>query len=171
MSASGLIPTLGTPVPVTSPELPVLPTQPEVVLKKNTGGSSGQSQLTTSGSAQLIADIPISAIGIDLFQSDKALLFVESGMDISGNPIPAGFSYAVCVDGDLSNATQFARDYVTNIDGTALSAPASFVLVRDVDYPIGSSNIQVWMTAPQVLSGTIPTSNALGVSWTLSALG
>lgn len=171
MSASGIIPSLGVPVPVTSPEIPILPTQPEVVLKKNVGGNSGQSVLTTSGSAQLIADIPISAIGIDLFQSEKAMLFIETGMDISSNPVPAGYAYAVCVDNDLSNATQMSRDYVTNIDPTSLSAPASFVLSRDVDYPIGSSNIQVWLTATNTIASTIPTSNAFGVSWTLSSLG
>lgn len=168
---SMVIPSLGTPVPVTSPNIPVLPPVEVVVLKKNTGGSSGQSVLTTSGSAQLIADIPISAIGIDLFQSDKALLFIETGMDVVSNVMPLGFAYAVCVDNDLSNATQVSRDYITNVDPCSLEAPATFVLSREVDYPIGSSNIQVWLTAPNVLLGTIPTSNALNVSWSLTALG
>ena len=171
MSTSGLNPTLGVPVPVSSPNIPVLPPVEAVILKANTGGVAGQSSLTTSGSAQLIADIPVSAIGIDVFKSDKALLFIETGMDISSNPIPAGYAYAVCVDNNLSNATQVSRDYLTNLDPSTLSAPASFVLTRDVDYPIGTSNIQVWLTATNTVLSTIPTSNALGVSWTLSALG
>lgn len=164
------IPSLPVPVPVTSPELPILPTQPEVVLKKNTGGSTGQSSLTMSGSNQLIANIPIVALGIDLFQSDKAFLSIETGLDISSNMLPAGFAYAVCVDSNLSNATQISRDYVTNLDPTYLAAPATFVLQRDVDYPIGSSDLQVWLIGTTTVASTIPTSNTIGVSWSLSSL-
>jgi hypothetical protein len=170
-----LLPTIGPEVPVQSPVLPVYPTLETVVLKGAGYGVSGSQTLTTSGSAQLLVDIPVSALGIDLLTSPKALLTFETAQDLSGiMATPVGYAFAIAPDSDLSNATSFTRDYSTALDPgiTPLYFPttSSLVLTRESDYPPGTSNISIYLTAAATPGFNLTTSNVMSYSFSLVSI-
>lgn len=170
MSASGLLPTIGPEVPVTSPLLPVYPTITEVVLKSTGYGVSGNAVATTTGSAQLLAEIPVSALGIDLLTSAKALLVLETSQDNSGISGGIGCAFSVGPT-DLSNATSTSRDYGSLLYPIQFTTSTSLVLDREVDYPAGTSNISIWIIANHdTMSYPLSTSNALSYSYSLVSL-
>jgi len=166
-----LIPTLGEAVPVSSPNLVVYPAIEEVVLK-NTGFSAASSgTLTTTGSAQRIVQIPVSALGIDLLTADRALLFLETSQDLSGTMLsPVGYAFGISPTDDLSNITTISRDYTTALDPAPLATASSLVLSRTDDYPPGTSNISVFLTAAATPGLNLTTSNVMNYSYSLTSL-
>lgn len=168
--ASSVIPTLGAPVPVTSPNLVVYPAIEEVVLKSSGFGAVSSGSITTSGSAQKIADIPIAALGIDLLTSDRALLFLETAQDLSGTMIsPIGYRFGISPTGDLSNITTTSRDYSTALDPAPLVTSSSLLLGRTDDYPPGTSNITIFLTSAVDPSFNLTTSNVMNWSYSLTS--
>lgn len=168
--ASSLIPTLGVPVPVQSPNLVVYPPVEAVVLKASGFSAVSSGKITTSGSAQKIADIPIAALGIDLLTSDRALLFLETAQDLSGTMMsPIGYAFGVSPT-DLSNITTTSRDYYTALDPAPLTTSSSLLLSRSSDYPPGTSNISVFLTATSSPGFNLTTSNVIEYSYSLTSL-
>lgn len=169
--ASMLIPTLGEAVPVSSPNLVVYPAIQEVVLKSSGFGAVSSGSLTTTGSAQKIVDIPISALGVDLLTSDRALLFLETSQDLSGTFLgQIGCAFGVSPDANLSNITTISRDYGTTLDPAPFNTRSSLLLGRTSDYPIGTSNITIFMTASTTPGYNLTTSNVMNWSYSLTSL-
>jgi hypothetical protein len=168
--ASSLIPTLGVPVPVQSPNLVVYPPVEAVVLKASGFSAVSSGKITTSGSAQKIVDIPVAALGIDLLTSDRALLFLETAQDLSGTMMsPIGYAFGVSPT-DLSNITTTSRDYYTALDPAPLTTSSSLLLSRSSDYPPGTSNISVFLTATASPGFNLTTSNVMEYSYSLTSL-
>lgn len=169
--ASSIIPTIPVPVKVLSPNLVVYPPVEAVVLKSAGYGVSGSQTLTTSGSAQLLADIPIAALGIDLLTSPKALLTLETAQDLSGTMLgQIGCAFAVCPDSNLSNVTSVSRDYLTSLDPSYFTTSSSLVLTQEADYPAGTTNVSIYVTAPVTLGYNLTTSNVMNYSYSLVSL-
>ncbi len=169
--ASSLIPTLGVPVPVQSPNLVVYPPVQDVVLKSSSFAAVSSGNITTSGSAQKITDIPIAALGVDLLTTDRAVLFVETAQDLSGTMMsPIGYAFGLSPTDNLSNITSVSRDYSTALDPAPLTTATSFVLTRESDYPPGTSNISVYLTAAQTPGLNLTTSNVLNYSYSLTSM-
>lgn len=169
--ASSLIPTLGAPVPVQSPNLVVYPPVEAVVLKASGFSAVSSGKINTSGSAQKIADIPIAALGIDLLTSDRALLFLETAQDLSGTMVsPVGYAFGISPTADLSNITTTSRDYYTALDPAPLNTTSSLLLSRSSDYPPGTSNISVFLTATASPGFNLTTSNVIEYSYSLTSL-
>ena len=169
--ASGLLPSLGVPVPVTSPNLVVYPPVGDVVLKTNGFGAVSSGKITTSGSAQKITDIPIEALGINLLTSPRALLILETAQDLSGTMVsPVGYAFGVSPTNDLSNVTSVSRDYYTALDPAPLNTTTSLVLSQDSDYPTGTSNISVFLTATASPGFNLTTSNVMEYSYSLTSI-
>lgn len=171
MSASGLNPTLGTPVPVDSPNLVVYPAIEEVVLKSSGFGAVSSGDITTSGLAQRIVNIPILALGVDLLTSDRALLFLETSQDLSGTMVsPVGYRFGVSPTDSPSNITTYSRDYGTALDPAPLTTASSLLLSRTSDYPPGTSNISIYLTPALAPGLNLTTSNVLNWSYSLTNL-
>jgi hypothetical protein len=169
--ASSIIPSLPVPVPVSSPNLVVYPAIEEVVLKSSGFGAVSSGSLTTTGSAQRIAQIPVSALGIDLLTSDRALLFLETAQDLSGTMMsPIGYAFGVSPTDDLSNITTTSRDYGTALDPAPLTTASSLLLSRTDDYPPGTSNITLYLTATATPGYNLTTSNVMNWSYSLTSL-
>lgn len=169
--ASSLIPTLGVPVPVQSPNLVVYPPVEAVVLKSSGFGAVSSGSITTTGSAQKVVDIPIAALGVDLLTADRALLILETAQDLSGTMLsPIGYAFGVSPDANLSNITTTSRDYSTALDPAPLATLSSLVLSRTSDYPIGTSNISVFLTAAATPGLNLTTSNVMNFSYSLTSL-
>jgi hypothetical protein len=168
---SVVIPSIPVPVPVQSPNLTTYPAIQEVVLKSSGFGAVSSGSITTSGSAQKIADIPIAALGIDLLTSDRALLFLETSQDLSGTMMsPIGYAFGISPDSNLSNITTTSRDYGTGLDPAPLTTASSLLLSRTSDYPPGTSNISVFLTAAATPGLNLTTSNVLAYSYSLTSL-
>jgi len=165
-----VIPSIAVPVPVTSPNLIIYPPVDIVLLKGSGFGESGYGTITTTGSAQEIASIPISALGIDLLKSDKALLTFETAQDIDGLVPPTGYAFAICPDSNISNVSSVSRDYITGIDPCYFPTTTSLVLTRANDYPAGVSNISIFLTAASAPGYNLTTSNALNYSISLISI-
>jgi hypothetical protein len=169
--ASSIIPSIPVPVPVTSPNLVVYPAIEEVVLKSSGFGAVSSGKITTTGSAQKIADIPIAALGVDLLTSDRALLFLETSQDLSGTMMsPIGYAFGVSPDANLSNITTISRDYYTALDPAPLNTASSLLLGRTDDYPPGTSNITIFLTAAAAPGFNLTTSNVIEYSYSLTNL-
>ena len=169
--ASMLIPTLGEPVPVTSPNLVVYPAIEEVVLKSSSFAAVSSGSITTSGSAQRLVQIPVAALGIDLLTSDRAMLFLETSQDLSGTMLsPIGYAFGISPTDDLSNITTTSRDYSTALDPAPLATASSLVLSRSSDYPPGTENISVFLTAAATPGLNLTTSNVMNYSYSLTSL-
>jgi hypothetical protein len=169
--ASSIIPTLPVPVPVSSPNLVVYPAIEEVVLKASSFGAVSSGNITTTGSAQKLVDIPVAALGIDLLTSDRALLFLETAQDLSGTLVsPVGYAFRISPTGNLSNITTSSRDYGTALDPAPLATASSLLLSRSSDYPPGTSNISVFLTAATDPSLNLTTSNVVNWSYSLTNL-
>ena len=166
-----VIPSLPIPVPVQTPNTIVYPAIEEVVLKSSGFGAVSSGSITTSGSAQKIVDIPIEALGVDLLTSDRALLFLETSQDLSGTMMsPIGYAFGLSPTGNLSNITTISRDYSTALDPAPLNTTSSLLLVRGSDYPPGTSNISVFLTAAATPGLNLTTSNVLSYSYSLTNL-
>ena len=168
---SVVIPSIPVPVPVQSPNLITYPAIEEVVLKSSGFGAVSSGSITTSGSAQKLVDIPVAALGIDLLTSDRALLFLETAQDLSGTMMsPIGYAFGISPTNDLSNITTTSRDYGTGLDPAPLTTASSLLLSRTSDYPPGTSNISVFLTAAATPGLNLTTSNVLAYSYSLTNL-
>lgn len=171
LQMSVVIPSLPVPVPVTSPNLVVNPTIQEVVLKSSGFSAVSSGNITTSGSAQKIVDIAVDALGVPLLTSDRAILFFETSQDLSGTMVsPVGYRFGISPTDDLSNITAYSRDYSTALDPAPLNTASSLVLSRESDYPPGTTNISVFLTAALDPSLNLTTSNVLNYSYSLTSL-
>jgi hypothetical protein len=171
LQMSFVIPSLPVPVPVTSPNLVVYPPVGDVVLKSSGFGAVSSGNITTTGSAQKIVDIAVDALGVPLLTSDRAILFLETAQDLSGTMVsPVGYRFAISPTADLSNITTSSRDYGTALDPAPLTTASSLLLSRQSDYPPGTSNITIFLTAALDPSLNLTTSNVLNYSYSLTSL-
>jgi hypothetical protein len=169
--ASSIIPSLPVPVPVQSPNLVVYPAIEEVVLKASSFAAVSSGSITTSGSAQRLVNIPVAALGVDLLTSDRAILFLETSQDLSGTMLsPIGYSFRISPNDNLSNITTISRDYTTALDPAPLATSSSLLLSRSSDYPPGTSNISVFLTATTAPGFNLTTSNVMNYSYSLTSL-
>ena len=144
-------------------------TTTESVLTPQSGNViTGKNKVTTTGSAQKIFDIPMTALGFSLFNSPHLLLNLETAQDTSAGT-PIGFAFAV-TSSDLSNATAFSRDYLTETSPLYMTTSTSFGLSRETDYPVGTSNLAVYVVASADPSANMPSTSTLAFSYALSSV-
>jgi hypothetical protein len=83
---------------------------------------------------------------------------------------PIGYAFGISPTNDLSNITTTSRDYGTGLDPAPLTTASSLLLSRTSDYPPGTSNISVFLTAAATPGLNLTTSNVLAYSYSLTNL-
>ena len=148
--------------------LPVFAPKDISVLKQDLIAGYNAGIITTTGSNQLLFDIaPAGMAAI----SSNCIVNINADMsflNLPGNP--AGFRFAFS-QSDVSGATAFTRDYITDVSTTMMVAAPSIVLNRAIDFPDVDASLNVLITNTDSFSGyDIPTGVTLHYSYSIQSL-
>lgn len=140
----------------------------ESVLTPQSGNViSDSGSITTTGTDEVLVNIPMTALGYSLFNSPHLLLSLETSADVSA-AATVGYGFAV-TSTDLSNVNVIkSRPYTTDISPLYMSTSTFFSLSREKDYPEGTSNLAVYVIS--VPATNMPSSNVLNYSYSLSSV-
>ena len=148
--------------------LPVYPPKQITVLKQDLVSGYNAGIVTTTGTEQLLFDI--SPAGMAAITSNCVVNINAdmSFLNLPGNP--AGFRFAFS-QSDVSGATAFTRDYITDVSSTMMVAAPSIILNRAIDFPDVDASLNVLLTNTNSFSGyDIPTGVTLHYSYSIQSL-
>ena len=146
--------------------LPISPPQDITVLKQDLIAGYNAGIVTTTGSNQLLFDI--SPAGMAAITSN-CVVNINADMSFSNLGTPAGFRFAFS-QSDISGATAFTRDYITDVSTTMMCAAPSIVLNREIDFPLVDASLNVLVTPASLGGYDIPSGRSLHYSYSIQSL-
>lgn len=147
--------------------LPVYAPKQISVLKQDLVGGYNAGLITTTGSNQLLFDIAPAGLAAI---SSNCVVNINADMSFINLGTPAGFRFAFS-QSDVSGATAFTRDYITDVSTTMMVAAPSIILNRAIDFPDVDASLNVLLTNTNSFSGyDIPTGVTLHYSYSIQSL-